>query len=52
MSTRQAITRDDPVIETREQLIVPMAKGEKPESAWRIGTEHETSHRRFPRAFL
>ncbi|MHA6318081.1 glutamate--cysteine ligase [Altererythrobacter sp. CAU 1778] len=41
MSTRQASSADDPVIETRDQLIAPMAKGEKPKSAWRIGTEHE-----------
>jgi glutamate--cysteine ligase len=41
MSTRQASDNDDPVIEHREQLIAPMAAGEKPRDAWRIGTEHE-----------
>jgi glutamate--cysteine ligase len=41
MSTRQASDADDPIIERREQLIEPMAKGEKPRDAWRIGTEHE-----------
>jgi len=41
MSTRQASVLDDPVIESTEQLAQPMAAGEKPRSAWRIGTEHE-----------
>ena len=41
MSTRQASDADDPIIERREQLIEPMAKGEKAAEAWRIGTEHE-----------
>ena len=41
MSTRQVSERNDPVIELREQLVAPMAKGEKPRAAWRIGTEHE-----------
>ncbi|GGD88889.1 glutamate--cysteine ligase [Tsuneonella deserti] len=41
MSTRQASDADDPIIERREQLIAPMARGEKPKDAWRIGTEHE-----------
>ena len=41
MSTRQVSDRNDPLIETRDQLIAPMAKGEKPREAWRIGTEHE-----------
>jgi glutamate--cysteine ligase len=41
MSTRQASDADDPIIERREQLIEPMAKGEKPRERWRIGTEHE-----------
>ncbi len=41
MSTRQVSDRNDPVIESREQLVIPMAKGEKPREAWRIGTEHE-----------
>ena len=41
MSTRQVSESDDPIIERREQLIEPMAAGEKPRDAWRIGTEHE-----------
>ena len=41
MSTREASTAADPVIESREDLLAPMIKGEKPASAWRIGTEHE-----------
>ena len=41
MSTRTVSDRNDPPIETRDQLIAPMIKGEKPASAWRIGTEHE-----------
>ncbi|TYC94301.1 glutamate--cysteine ligase [Novosphingobium sp. BW1] len=41
MSTREASDRDDPVIETLDQLAAPMAAGEKPREAWRIGTEHE-----------
>jgi glutamate--cysteine ligase len=41
MSTRQASDNDDPVIENILQLAEPMAAGEKPREAWRIGTEHE-----------
>jgi glutamate--cysteine ligase len=41
MSTRQVSNRNDPVIESRDQLVAPMAAGEKPKQAWRIGTEHE-----------
>ncbi|MDE2410467.1 MAG: glutamate--cysteine ligase [Sphingomonadales bacterium] len=41
MSTRQASTREDPVIESRDQLVLPMQEGEKPKDRWRIGTEHE-----------
>ena len=41
MSTRQDNSDDDPVIEHESQLIIPMAKGEKPKDRWRIGTEHE-----------
>jgi len=41
MTTRQASDAADPIIERREQLIAPMAQGEKPKDAWRIGTEHE-----------
>ncbi len=41
MSTRQVSSSDDPVIENIDQLIEPMAQGEKPKDRWRIGTEHE-----------
>ncbi|QIG53300.1 glutamate--cysteine ligase [Altererythrobacter sp. BO-6] len=41
MSTREATGADDPIIESRDQLVAPMQQGEKPKSAWRIGTEHE-----------
>ena len=41
MSTRTVSNRNDPVIESRDQLIAPMIKGEKPASQWKIGTEHE-----------
>ncbi len=41
MSTRQISDHNDPVIESRDQLIIPMARGEKPKADWRIGTEHE-----------
>ncbi|HQS95440.1 MAG: glutamate--cysteine ligase [Novosphingobium sp. 16-62-11] len=53
MSTRQVSDRNDPIIESRDMLVAPMQKGEKPKSAWRIGTEHEkfvyrTEDRRAP----
>ena len=41
MSTRETSNKADPVIESRDQLVAPMAQGEKRQSAWRIGTEHE-----------
>jgi glutamate--cysteine ligase len=41
MSTREASTAEDPIIERREQLVAPMIAGEKPAERWRIGTEHE-----------
>ncbi|TCM17316.1 glutamate--cysteine ligase [Novosphingobium sp. PhB165] len=41
MSTREVSDRDDPVVESLDQLAAPMAAGEKPCEAWRIGTEHE-----------
>ncbi|MFL0672391.1 MAG: glutamate--cysteine ligase [Erythrobacter sp.] len=41
MSTREATTADDPIIESLDQLVMPMIKGEKPKDQWRIGTEHE-----------
>lgn len=38
-------TREDgalsPLVETRDDLIAWIAAGEKPQAAWRIGTEHE-----------
>ncbi|KFL46520.1 gamma-glutamylcysteine synthetase [Sphingobium sp. ba1] len=41
MSTRTDSAGQDPVIESRDQLIAAFAKGEKPKDRWRIGTEHE-----------
>jgi len=41
MSTREASSDLDPIIESRDQLLAPMAGGEKPHGNWRIGTEHE-----------
>jgi glutamate--cysteine ligase len=41
MTTRTESARYDPPIETREDLLRPFVKGEKPKEAWRIGTEHE-----------
>lgn len=41
MSTREASGSEDPIIENRDQLVAPMAAGEKPKEQWRIGTEHE-----------
>ncbi|QSR17417.1 glutamate--cysteine ligase [Novosphingobium sp. KA1] len=41
MSTREVSDRDDPIVESLDQLAAPMAAGEKPREAWRIGTEHE-----------
>ncbi len=41
MSTRSVSESNDPLIESRDQLVAPMQAGEKPKSAWRIGTEHE-----------
>ena len=41
MSTRTDTGADDPVIESRDQLISVFARGEKPAEKWRIGTEHE-----------
>jgi glutamate--cysteine ligase len=41
MSTRTAEGPEDPIIESRDQLVAPMQNGEKPASSWRIGTEHE-----------
>jgi len=41
MSTRQVSDSNDPLIESRDALVAPMQRGEKPREAWRIGTEHE-----------
>ena len=41
MSTREASAGEDPIIESRDQLVAPMQRGEKPVEDWRIGTEHE-----------
>ncbi|MBA3678112.1 MAG: glutamate--cysteine ligase [Sphingosinicella sp.] len=41
MTTRAASEKFDPPIESRDDLLAPFAAGEKPKSAWRIGTEHE-----------
>ena len=41
MSTRTDTGANDPVIESRDQLISVFARGEKPAEKWRIGTEHE-----------
>jgi glutamate--cysteine ligase len=41
MTTRTESARVDPPIESRDDLLRPFAKGEKPPEAWRIGTEHE-----------
>jgi glutamate--cysteine ligase len=41
MTTRTASAAADPLIETRDDLVAPFQKGEKPKAAWRIGTEHE-----------
>ncbi|MCB2065626.1 MAG: glutamate--cysteine ligase, partial [Erythrobacter sp.] len=41
MSTRTASDKEERRIESRDQLVAPMQKGEKPAERWRIGTEHE-----------
>ncbi|HYW16092.1 MAG TPA: glutamate-cysteine ligase family protein, partial [Allosphingosinicella sp.] len=41
MTTRTETARADPTIESREDLLAPFVRGEKPRSDWRIGTEHE-----------
>ena len=40
MSTRTDSGGRDPVIESRDQLIVAFSRGAKPKERWRIGTEH------------
>ena len=41
MTTRTETARVDPPIESRDDLLAPFERGEKPADAWRIGTEHE-----------
>ena len=41
MTTRTASDEADPPIESRDDLLVPFVRGEKPKDRWRIGTEHE-----------
>ncbi len=41
MSTRTSTGSQEPLIESRDQLVAPMQAGEKPREQWRIGTEHE-----------
>jgi glutamate--cysteine ligase len=41
MTTHLDTGKADPLIESRDDLIAIFARGEKPEDAWRIGTEHE-----------
>ncbi len=41
MSTRTEAAGEDPIIESRDQLITLFEEGEKPADRWRIGTEHE-----------
>jgi glutamate--cysteine ligase len=41
MSTRTTSTTEERRIESREQLVAPIAAGEKAPDRWRIGTEHE-----------
>ena len=41
MSTREASSAQDPIVESMADLVAPMIAGEKPKENWRIGTEHE-----------
>ena len=41
MSTRKETAGEDPIIESRAQLISLFEDGEKPADRWKIGTEHE-----------
>ena len=41
MTTRTDTAKHDPIIESRDDLLAPFVKGEKPKDGWRIGTEHE-----------
>jgi glutamate--cysteine ligase len=47
MTTRTESDRFEPPIESRADLLGVFSKGEKPASAWRIGTEHEKFVYRF-----
>ena len=53
MSTRTDMHSDDPLIESRDDLLSIFQNGEKPPEKWKIGTEHEkfvyrTSDHRAP----
>ena len=48
MSTREASSADDPIIESRDQLIAPMAKGEKPQE--RLAHRHRARKARLQAA--
>jgi glutamate--cysteine ligase len=41
MTTRTTSAKANPPIESRDDLLAPFIKGEKPKANWRIGTEHE-----------
>jgi glutamate--cysteine ligase len=41
MTTRTETGKADPEIQSRDDLLAPFVRGEKPADAWRIGTEHE-----------
>jgi glutamate--cysteine ligase len=41
MTTRTDSAKADPMMESLDDLLAPFARGEKPETSWRIGTEHE-----------
>jgi len=41
MTTRTDTGKDEPTIESRDDLLATFAAGEKPAQAWTIGTEHE-----------
>ena len=41
MTTKSVSDQASPTIESPDQLLQPMIRGEKPVKAWRIGTEHE-----------
>jgi glutamate--cysteine ligase len=41
MTTRTDTGKNDPVVESRDDLLATFARGEKPPERWTIGTEHE-----------